>query len=203
MACAMVLGTNWGVASSGGSVLMTRQDPTPSAQAPATAPQSTPPPAAEPRGASPPSPRSVHAHSLKIWTNEDLISTRTPADIYIFAKEAKVAADQAAVFQTLTSCFAPNQPEVTVEDTQKAINETTQSIGEADNGIAQAKRQLAEDPEGLKTRDQAELNRRTAERNRLLEQLHTLQDRLQQMAPTPPSEKPSAPETSAPAPTPQ
>jgi hypothetical protein len=203
MACAMLLSTNWGIARSAGPALLTRQDPTPAAQAPATPPQSTPPPAAASPGFLPPSPHSVHARSLKIWTNEDLIGTRTPADIYMFAKEAKAAADQAAAFQTLTSCFAPNQPEATAEDTQKAIEETTQSIQEADNGIAQAKRQVAEDPEGLRTRDQAELNRRTAERNRLLERLHTLQDRLQQMTPTPPSDKASAPEPGAPAPTPQ
>ena len=111
----------------------------------------------------------------------------------MFAKEAKAAADQVAAFQTITSCFAPSQPETTPEDTKKAIDETTQLIHETDNGIAQAKGQLADDPEGLRTRDQAELNRRTAERNRLLEQLHTLQDRMQQMMPKSAAETAPAP----------
>jgi len=150
-----------------------------------------------------PSPHSVHAHTLKIWTDEDLIGTRTPADLYIFAKEAKAAADQTAAFLTITSCFAPNQPEASREETQQAVDQITQSIREADNGIAQARSQLAEDPEGLRTRDQAELNRRTAERIRLLEQLHTLQDRLQQMMPKPPSDTAPAAEAGAPVPAPQ
>jgi hypothetical protein len=132
-----------------------------------------------------------------------LIGTRTPADIYMFAKEAKAAADQTAAFLTITSCFAPNRPETTREETQQAIDETTQSIREADSGIAQARSQVAEDPEGLRTRDQAELDRRTAERNRLLEQLHTLQDRLQQMTPKPTSDTAPAGDAGAPVPPPQ
>lgn len=194
----ILIGATCGVAARRANSLLARQEPPAAASPQSTSPQSTPPPTKPPPAADSsdtlaPSPHSVHAHTLKVWTNEDLIGTRTAADVYMFAKEAKAAADQAAAFQTITSCFAPSQPEATPEDTKKAIDETTQLIHETDNGIAQAKGQLADDPEGLRTRDQAELNRRTAERNRLLEQLHTLQDRMQQMTPK------SAPET-APAP---
>jgi hypothetical protein len=174
-----------------------RQDPAPAAQQQSGQP-SPPPPTAPSATPAPPSPHAVRAHSLKIWTNEDLIGTRTPADIYLFAKEAKAAADQAAAVQAITSCFAPNQSEASPEDTLKSIEETTQSIQEAEKGIVQAKRQVAEDPEGLRTRDQAELNRRTAERNRLLEQLHTLQDRLQQVTPKPASDEAATPSGSPP-----
>ncbi len=46
-------------------------------------------------------------HKLKVWTNDDLLATRTPADIYMFAKEAQDAANAAAAtFQAVTSCFA-------------------------------------------------------------------------------------------------
>lgn len=134
---------------------------------------------------------------IKIWTNEDLLATRTPADIYMFEKEAQAAANDAAAFQTLASCFAPAQPEATVEDTQKAIQETTQSVRDGENAVAQAKSQLAEAPEGLKTRDQAELDRRTAELNQNLERLQMLQDRLQQLTQQHPAE---APNDAAPAP---
>ena len=127
--------------------------------------------------------RASRSTRFEIWTNEDLIETRTPTDRYIFAKEDKTAEDQAAEFQAIASCFAPgNQPELTLEQTQKAIAETTQSISDAEDGVAQAKRQVAEDPENLRTRDQAELNRRTAELNRLLEHLHALQVRAQEAA---------------------
>jgi len=203
MTCAILFSGKCGVARPNAPALLARQDPTPAAPPASSSPQSTPPPAATPPVTSAPSPHSVHAHTLKIWTNEDLIGTRTAADLYMFAKEAKAAADQAAAFLIVTSCFAPNQPEATREETQQAIDETTQSIREADNGITQARSQLAEDPEGLRTRDQAELNRRTAERTRLLEQLHTLQDRLQQMTPQPTSDTTPAAGVGAPVPPPQ
>ena len=198
MTCAILFSGKCGVARPNAPALLARQDPTPAAPPPSSSPQSTPPPGATPPVTSAPSPHSVHAHTLKIWTNEDLIGTRTAADLYMFAKEAKAAADQTAAFLTITSCFAPNRPETTREETQQAIDETTQSIREADSGIAQARSQVAEDPEGLRTRDQAELDRRTAERNRLLEQLHTLQDRLQQMTPKPTSDTAPAGDAGAP-----
>jgi hypothetical protein len=139
------------------------------------------------------------AHQVKIWTNEDLVETRTPTDRYIFSKEEKAATDQAAEFQAITSCFAPDHREPTPEETQKDIADTTKSIAEAEEGVAQAKRQVEGDPENLRTRDQAELNRRTSELNRLLEHLHALQMRLQESgsqaggpaaSPAPPSEPP-------------
>jgi hypothetical protein len=139
------------------------------------------------------------AHQIKIWTNEDLLETRTPADRYIFAKEDKAAADQAAQFQSLISCFAPDHHEPTAEETQKDISDTTKSIAEAEESVAQARRLVQEDPENLRTRDQSELNRRTAELNRLLDHLHTLQDRLQQLAPKPAGENPPVPASTAPA----
>ena len=123
------------------------------------------------------------AHQVKIWTNEDLVETRTPTDRYIFSKEERDAADQAADVQSLVSCFAPNNHEPTPEETQKDIAETAKAITDAEEGVAQAKRQVAEDPENLRTRDQAELNRRTSELNRLLEHLHALQTRVQETSP--------------------
>jgi len=176
---AIALAASSAVSLQAGATLAAGQEP-----APAAPPSSTPPPApSEPSG--PPSPHAVRAHTIKIWTNEDLIGTRTPADIYLFEKEAKAAADQAALLHAITSCFAPDQPEATAEDTQKSIDEVTQSIHESEAGVDQARRQLADDPIGLRTRDQSELNRRIAERNQLLERLHALQDRLQQMTPKP------------------
>jgi hypothetical protein len=140
-------------------------------------------------------------HKVRVWTNEDLIETRTPADRYIFAKEDRAAEDRAAEFQSIASCFAPgNQPELTQEQAQKEIVETTQAIRNAEQGVAQAKRQVAEDPENLRTRDQAELNRRNAELNLLLEHLHALQVRVQEAgaqstaAPASSSASPPAPQ---------
>src|SRR5215475_6102088 len=68
-------------------------------------------PAATPASANPPR----APHQIKIWTNEDLLETRTPADRYIFAKEEKAAADRDAEIRAITSCFAPGNNEPTLE----------------------------------------------------------------------------------------
>jgi chromosome segregation ATPase len=141
-------------------------------------------------------------HQVKIWTNEDLIETRTPMDRYIFDKEEKAASDRAAEFLSITSCFAPGNHEPTAEETQKDIADTTKAIDEAEEGVRQSRRQIAEDPENLRTRDQAELNRRSSDLNRLLEHLHQLQARIQETAPQ--TSSPASPEaTPAPSPAPQ
>jgi hypothetical protein len=191
-ACAAMFAANCCGPSRAASPAMMQQQQAPTAPPPQS--QSQPPePQPEPP-ASPPSANSFRTHTIKVWTNEDLIATRTAADIYLFAKEANEAAEQAAAFQSLTSCFAPQEPEPTAEETQKAIDDTTQAIREADDAVRQAKQRLADDPGSLRTRDQAEFDRLTAERNRLLDQLHTLQDRLQQSTPRPTGEKaPTAP----------
>ena len=177
------------LAAAHAAALMAGQAPAPTTQA---SPQQEASPATMPA-----SPDSAHrVHQIKIWTNEDLLETRTSADRYIFAKEEKAAADQAAEIQSLISCFAPGNHEPTQEEIQKDIADTTKSIGEAEDGVAQARRQVAEDPENLRTRDQADLNRRIAELNRLLEHLHSLQTRLQESGPQAgpaPSSPPSEP----------
>ncbi len=138
------------------------------------------------------------AHRIKVWTNDDLIATRTPADIYMFEKEAQAALDAAAAtFQAVTSCFAFNQPEATIEDTQKAIQDTAQSVRDSEDAVAQATKALQDAPENLKARNQAELDRRTTELEKLREQLRVLQERLRQLnnqpAGEPSSEQPPSP----------
>jgi hypothetical protein len=121
-------------------------------------------------------------HKVKVWTNDDLLATRTPADNYMFEKEAQAAADAAAAtIQAVTSCFAFNQPEASVEDTQKAIQDIGQSIRDSEDAVAQATKALQNAPESLKARNQAELDRRTTELDKLREQLRVLQERLRQL----------------------
>jgi uncharacterized coiled-coil protein SlyX len=122
------------------------------------------------------------AHKIKVWTNDDLLATRTPADIYMFEKEAHDAANAAAAtFQAVASCFAFNQPEATSEDTQKAIQDIGPSIRDSEDAVAQATKALQDAPESLKARNQAELDRRTTELDKLREQLRVLQERLRQL----------------------
>src|SRR2546421_12672273 len=87
---AILIGATCGVAARRARSLLATQDPPAAASPQSTSPQSTPPPTKPPPAAgssdtSAPSPHSVHAHTLKVWTNEDLIGTRSAADVYMFA----------------------------------------------------------------------------------------------------------------------
>ena len=132
---------------------------------------------APPQAQNPPSTE----HKIKVWTNEDLIAARTPADIYIFEKEAKAAASEMAAFRDVVSCFAFDQPEGTLEETQKAIAETLQSIRDSEEAVAQARAAVADAPENLKARNQMEFDRRTSELQSSREQLRLLQNRLRKL----------------------
>jgi small-conductance mechanosensitive channel len=124
------------------------------------------------------------AHQVKVWTNEDLIATRTPADNYVFQKEAQVAEQQDAAFAEIASCFALAQPAGNAQETQKAIDDTIQSIRESEQAVAQAQRALRAAPENLKPRNQMELSQRTAELNHAREQLWKLQEHLREIEKT-------------------
>ena len=132
---------------------------------------------APPQAQNPPSTE----HKIRVWTNEDLIAARTPADIYIFEKEAKAAASEMAAFRDVVSCFAFDQPEGTLEETQKAIAETLQSIRDSEEAVAQARAAVVDAPENLKARNQMELDRRTSELQSSREQLRLLQNRLRKV----------------------
>jgi tRNA U34 5-carboxymethylaminomethyl modifying GTPase MnmE/TrmE len=134
-------------------------------------------------------------HKIKIWTNDDLIALRTPMDIYILEKEARVVANEA---KTLMACFAFGQPEGTIEETQKAIQDTLQSMRDSEEAIAQVRKELEDVPENLKARNQKELERRTAELETARERLKTLQEHLRELTKQPAVENPVAPPTASP-----
>jgi ATP-dependent Lon protease len=132
---------------------------------------------------------------VKIWTNDDLIALRTPADIYILEKEAQAAAVE---MQDVMACFAWNQTESTIEETQKAIQDTLESIRDSEDAVAQIRKQLDDAPENLKARNQKELERRTTELETSREQLKVLQQRLRELTKQPTGENPVASATPPP-----
>jgi hypothetical protein len=120
-------------------------------------------------------------HKVKVWTNEELLATRTPADIYIFQKEEQAAALIAEGFNEIASCFAFGQPEGNTEETQRAIDATMATIRDSEEAVVQARRAVSTAPDHLKLRDQMELAQRTAELNHAREQLWKLQEHLQEL----------------------
>jgi hypothetical protein len=121
------------------------------------------------------------AHKVKVWTNEELLATRTPADLYLFQKEAQAAALEIERFHTLASCFASDQPEGNVEETQKEIDAALQSIRDSEDAVGQSRTALSNVPEHLKLRNQLELSQRMSELNHARERLWALQEHLQEL----------------------
>jgi hypothetical protein len=120
-------------------------------------------------------------HKVKVWTDEELIATRTPADVYIFQKEEQAAALVVEGFNEIASCFAFGQPEGNTEEAQRAIDATMASIRDSEEAVVQAQRAVSSAPDNLKLRDQMELAQRTAELNHAREQLWKLQEHLQEL----------------------
>src|SRR5450755_1997502 len=133
------------------------------------------------------------AHKVKVWTNDELISTRTPADNYIFQKEAQALAAEDAAFNNIASCFAFNATEGNAEETQKEIDATLQSISDSEDAVAQSRKALRTAPDNLRLRNQMELAQRTSELNQARERLWKLQQHLQELA-----AQPAAPNATAP-----
>lgn len=144
----------------------------------------TPGPVVQETASSAPQSSVPATHRVKVWTNEDLIATRTPADNYLFWKEVQAAEQQDAAFAEIASCFAFGQPAGNAEETQKAIDDTIQSIRESEQAVAQSQRALRAAPENLKLRNQMELNQRTAALNHAREQLWKLQEHLREIEKT-------------------
>jgi predicted nucleic acid-binding Zn-ribbon protein len=140
-------------------------------------------------------PSAAQRHKSKIWTNDDIVTLRTPADVYILEKEAKVAADEA---KALMSCFAPGPADAEVEDTQKEIDAASQSIRDAEAAVTQARRAFDDAPENLKARNRTELERRTLELDAYRDQLKLLQQRLHKLNAQPSAETSAVPPTEPP-----
>jgi hypothetical protein len=124
-------------------------------------------------------------HKVKVWTNEELIATRTPADLYIFQKEAEAAALEMEGFNNLASCFAFGQPEGNADETQNEIDATLQSIRDSEDAVAQSRRALSKGPDNLKLRNQMELAQRMSELNQARERLWKLQEHLRELEKAP------------------
>jgi len=144
---------------------------------PATREQ-TPPDSSSQNPASP-------THKVKVWTNEELIATRTPADLYIFQKEEQAAALEMEGFNNIAACFAFGQPEGNAEETQKEIDATLQSIRDSEEAVNQSRKALSTGPEDLKLRNQLELAQRMSELNHAREHLWTLQEHLREVEKSP------------------
>jgi hypothetical protein len=157
--------------------------------------QQTPPPPTPPENAQPaPQPTSPAAKQKKVWTEEDVISLRTPADNYQVEKEAKEAAAKEAALRAAAN--PPKQPTLdpklpaTAEETEKRLKETQQYIQEETDALDKLHKDLLDTPTEQQAQKQEEIDRV----NRLLEasqrDLKALQEHLQTFQEKPQGEAP-------------
>jgi hypothetical protein len=120
----------------------------------------------------------------KVWTNDDLQSSRSPIDQYLLDKEAREAADasQAAADAIASDRAASgiNMP-ATVEDTQRAIDDTLQDINDQNDALDRLNKELDSAPAEQKAGIQREIDRHTTGVQSSQQELKALQDHLKQL----------------------
>lgn len=132
-----------------------QQSQSQSQQQPAPAPSQTPPPSSQPASGPVPPVGELPVKRRKVWTNEDVVETRTPADNYQLEKEAKEAAEkEAAAKEAADKTAAKSEKEpatdiklpATQEETNKKITDTEGEIQEETVVRDKLRNEFAETP---------------------------------------------------------
>lgn len=159
------------------------QQPPPPASSQQTAPSSQPAAEGQP-----------DAKKRKVWTNEDLVALRTPADIYILEKESREAAEAEAAEKeaaqreaakaeasTATEAKLP----ATQEATEKLLSNKQGDLDEETAALAKLKTELPGTPAEQQPDKQKEIDRLSADTEALQRDLKALQEHLKTFAPKP------------------
>jgi hypothetical protein len=120
----------------------------------------------------------------RVWTNDDLESSRSPIDQYLLDKEAREteAAAQAAADAALSS-QVPSDVKMppTADETQRAIDDTTQDINDQTDALDRLNKELESAPAQQKAGIQREIDRHTSGVHTSQQELKALQDHLKQL----------------------
>jgi hypothetical protein len=167
-----------------------QEQQTRAAQQQTSEPQKNPQP---PQPADPSAPKPK-----KVWTNDDVISLRSPADTYQAEKEAQQAADTEAAVKRAELDKQIKQARLTVdlppaaEETQRLIKSKQERIKELKDRLDLLNQGLADAPENQKAANQKQIEEFTGDSKKLQLEVKVLQDHLQSLAKTAPSEPPPA-----------
>jgi hypothetical protein len=151
--------------------------------------QSPPPPPTNSSAPAPPAnPDQPAVKQKKVWTNDDVVGLRTPADTYQVEKEQKEAADAAAAAkEAAIRAAAKSDKEITpdvklpatAEETQTMIKDTEGEIAEGTVVLDKMRTELQNASEEQKTDKQKQIDRVTANVEKQRTNLKALQDHLQ------------------------
>jgi chromosome segregation ATPase len=138
----------------------------------------------------------------KVWTNDEVIQLRTPADAYQFDREQQEAAAEAALAREAAIRAAAKSDKqapsvikmpVTVEETQAKIKDTQDDIEGVTQVRDKMRNELADAPADLQDAKQREIDRLTTMLGALQRNLKALQDHLQAITPKPGPAAPTSP----------
>jgi hypothetical protein len=165
-------------------------------------PSPTPPPSSEPASEPAPLIGQLPLKRRKVWTNDDVVSLRSPADNYQVEKEAKEAADAEAAAKEAAiraAIKSEKQPPLDIklpstrEETEKMLKDTQEDIQEETNVLDKLHKELLDTPPEQQADKQKEIDRLTADLELLRRDAKALQDHLQTFREKPPEENPPAP----------
>jgi|HubBroStandDraft_6_1064221.scaffolds.fasta_scaffold02849_5 hypothetical protein len=148
--------------------------------------------------------KQPEAKQKKVWTNDDVIAMRTPADVYLLDKEAQeaaaaeAAAEEAAKAKLVNGAGPIQKLPVTVEETRKLIAAKESQIANDQQALDRYTTELPSEPAERKDRMQEEIKRITVGLPKERSELKILQDHLEKLTKTdlneasvPPSVPPS------------
>jgi len=137
---------------------------------------------------SPPDQQPAKKH--KVWTNDDVVSLRTPADVYLAVKEAREAAAAesaakvAAKAKLVDGAGPTERLPATVEETRKLIAAKESQIADNQQALDRYSAELPNEPAERKDRMQEEIDRITAGLPKERSELKVLQDHLEKLTKT-------------------
>lgn len=135
----------------------------------------------------------------RVWTNDDLILLRTPADIYLLEKEAKEAAEAEAAADEAAAKSEKQAPPgiklpATREESEKLLKETQDDIQEETDAVNKLHKELLDTPNEQQAEKQKQIDRITDDLETLQKNLKALQDHVQTLPGKQQENPPAAPQ---------
>jgi hypothetical protein len=146
-----------------------------------------------------PPPAQPASKQHKVWSNDDVVSLRSPADTYLAEKEVREAADadaaarKAALAKQIKEAGLALKLPSTSEETERLIRAKQDQIGDLQDGMDRLRKDLPDAPPDRKPEMEKQIETFTGYLQKAEVELSILRDHLQDLAKTPPNEKPSAP----------